>query len=334
LEAISTRYPDGSDWLNAAFYMNAKRIILPNLNLHIGNRLTYIAANSLFDDTFFTFPFEEASVNDFAYNGALGFSYRPKSNIQLNANYSSAFRAPNIDDLGKIFDSEPGSVIVPNPNLSAEFAHNIELDFAISFFDKIKFDIVGYYTLLNNALVRRNFQFAGSDSIIYDGELSQVQAIQNAANAYVYGFQGNVEWRLPFNFSFSGHLNWQRGFEELDDGSESPLRHIAPLFGDAMLSYRRGKIIASIISQFNGELSNGQLAQSEFSKNYQYARNSNGEIYQPSWAILNFNLLYRASKNLAFTAAIENITDQRYRPYSSGISAPGINFIGAVKVNI
>jgi len=32
------------------------------------------------------------------------------------------------------------------------------------------------------------------------------------------------------------------------------------------------------------------------------------------------------------TAALENSIDQRYRPYSSGISAPGRNFILALKV--
>jgi len=41
----------------------------------------------------------------------------------------------------------------------------------------------------SNAMVRRNFQLNGLDSIDYDGTLSQVQAIQNAAVAQVYGLQ-------------------------------------------------------------------------------------------------------------------------------------------------
>ena len=31
------------------------------------------------------------------------------------------------------------------------------------------------------------------------------------------------------------------------------------------------------------------------------------------------------------TAGLENITDQRYRPYSSGLVAPGRNFIVGVR---
>jgi len=34
---------------------------------------------------------------------------------------------------------------------------------------------------------------------------------------------------------------------------------------------------------------------------------------------------------LQLSASLENITDQRYRTYSSGISAPGRNFIAAMK---
>jgi len=34
---------------------------------------------------------------------------------------------------------------------------------------------------------------------------------------------------------------------------------------------------------------------------------------------------------LQISASLENFTDQRYRTYSSGISAPGRNFIAAVK---
>ena len=37
------------------------------------------------------------------------------------------FRAPNIDDIGKVFDSEPGSVVVPNVHLKPEYAYSSDL---------------------------------------------------------------------------------------------------------------------------------------------------------------------------------------------------------------
>ncbi len=73
---------------------------------------------------------------------------------------------------------------------------------------------------------------------IYDGELSQVQAIQNAAVATVYGVQAGVDIELPSGFGFSADLNYQKGEEEIDDGTVSPSRHAAPFFGMSRLTYK------------------------------------------------------------------------------------------------
>jgi hemoglobin/transferrin/lactoferrin receptor protein len=42
--------------------------------------------------------------------------------------------------------------------------------------------------------------------------------------------------------------------------------------------------------------------------------------------------MYKWNEKLLLTTGVENITDQRYRTYSSGIVAPGINFIMALRV--
>ena len=47
---------------------------------------------------------------------------------------------------------------------------------------------------------------------------------------------------------------------------------------------------------------------------------------------LNFRTQYQMSDATTVTASLENITDQRYKTYSSGIAAPGRNFILAFKV--
>ena len=47
----------------------------------------------------------------------------------------------------------------------------------------------------------------------------------------------------------------------------------------------------------------------------------------PKWYTLNFSANYKYSKSLQLNATLENITDKRYRPYSSGLSAPGRNLI-------
>lgn len=331
-DALDTRYPDGSDWFSSAIYANLKHNLSQELSLYAGTRLNFITLNAPFDTTFFPLPFTEASYNNFALNGSIGAAWRPSYDFQINANISTGFRAPNIDDIGKVFDSEPGSVVVPNANISAEYAYNFELSAEKSFGEILKLDISGYYTILQDALVRRNFTLNGSDSIIYDGELSQVQAIQNAASAYVYGLQGYAEIRLPLDLAISSRINIQIGEEELDDGSTAPLRHAAPTFGKTILKYQREKLRLEFYAEYSAEFSNDQLAPSEQSKDFIYALDENGLPYSPSWYTLNLKGIYRLNKNFLFSGGIENITDQRYRTYSSGIAAPGINFIGSVRI--
>ena len=65
----------------------------------------------------------------------------------------------------------------------------------------------------------------------------------------------------------------------------------------------------------------------EQQKPFIYARDETGELYSPSWYTLNFKAMYQVTEKLSFSAGVENITDQRYRPYSSGLAAAGRNFI-------
>ena len=194
------------------------------------------------------------------------------------------------------------------------------------FDDVVKIDLSAYYTKLNNALVRRDFTLNGFDSIMYDGIMSKVQAIQNAAEANVYGIQAGIEVKLPEGFGFSSDFNFQKGEEELDDGSTSPLRHATPAFGVSKLTYTTDVLKLELYAVYQAEFSYDDLAVSEQEKTEIYAVDSNGNPYSPSWCTLNFKAIYKVTNSLTISAGIENLTDQRYRSYSSGVSAPGRNF--------
>jgi hemoglobin/transferrin/lactoferrin receptor protein len=182
--------------------------------------------------------------------------------------------------------------------------------------------------------VRRDFSLNGLDSIIYDGTMSKVQAIQNAAFAYIWGVESAIKINFADYFSISSEFNYQKGTEEDDAGNSVPLRHAAPWFGNSELSFRKEKIGANLYVIYNGEIKNEDLAPSEIEKDYLYAKDANGNIYCPSWYTLNLKVSYQLLDNLEIYFGVENITDQRYRPYSSGITAAGRNFIGSLRINI
>ena len=107
-----------------------------------------------------------------------------------------------MDDIGKVFDSEPGNIIVPNENLKPEYSINTELNLRKIILNKHKIEGSIYYSRLINAMVRGNYKFNGNDSLFYDGELSRVQAILNTGKAYVWGYS------LLLDLSINKYFRW------------------------------------------------------------------------------------------------------------------------------
>jgi hemoglobin/transferrin/lactoferrin receptor protein len=320
------RYPQAT-WASYAAYLNYQHKLTDKLLLQAGARYNYYLLDAVFDTTFYPFPYTTAGMRNGALTGSLGFVWRPSEAWVLSANASTGFRSPNVDDSGKVFDSEPGFVIVPNPDLKAEYAYNGEIGLAKVFGKSVKIDLSVYYTTLKDALVRRDFQLNGLDSIVYDGALSRVQAVQNAAVAEVYGVQAGLEVKLPAGFGFSTDFNYQVGEEELDDGTVSPSRHAPPMFGATRLSWSGSKLFLQLYAQYSGERWFEDLPMEEQGKPEIYAVDDNGNPWSPAWYTLNFKAMYQFAEHFSVSAGLENLTDVRYRPYSSGIVAPGRNVV-------
>ncbi len=327
-ESVSSRYPN-SNWATYAAYLTYQHRFSPKWLLQAGARYSLYSVHSDFSalHEFYPFSFSEVDLHKGAPTGSLGFVFTPTGDWTLSANASTGFRAPNVDDIGKMFDFVSGEVIVPNPELKAEYAYNGEINIAKTFGRTLKIDLTGFYTLLDNAMVRREYLLDGKDSIMYNGAMSKVFALQNTAHAYVYGLNAGLEIKLPKGFSISGRYNYQFGEEEMDDGTTSSMRHVAPPFGSAKLSYSANRLDLQLYGIFSAGYAFDELNVEEQGKMFLYARDANGNPYSPSWNTLNFKALYRLGELWTVGAGLENMTDQRYRPYSSGISAAGRNFI-------
>ena len=241
---------------------------------------------------------------------------------------------PNVDDVGKLFESVPGNVAVPNPDLKSEYAWNFEVGIVKNIPQKFRLELSGFHTLLNDAIVRRPFTFNGQDSIVFMGIRSRVEALQNVAKATVYGLQVSTELFFNKQLSLLSHANWINGQETDDKKNEQvPLRHAAPFYGSTHVKYRKNKLFIEVSSQYNSAIKNEDLAPSEQAKTEIYALDDLGKPYSPGWCTFSLKASYWATKNWMITTGWENISNQRYRPYSSGIVAAGSNFIIALRAS-
>ncbi|SFZ89865.1 hemoglobin/transferrin/lactoferrin receptor protein [Flaviramulus basaltis] len=330
-----SRYPNGASWQSAAVYTSFKYKPNTRFVFQSGLRFNHVISKADFteNNTYLNLPFSTSKNEAGALTGTAGISWSPNNTLQWKLNASSAFRAPNIDDVGKVFDSEPGSVVVPNENLRPEYAYGGELGLKLNFGDKVILDMNTYYTYLDNALVRRNYTLNGENEIVYDGELSNVQAIQNASKAWIYGFEVGAKINFTNQLKLTTQYNIIGG-TEVEGNIEVPVRHAAPSFGNTHLVWDSGILKFDAFANYNGELSFYQLAPSETEKDYIYALDAKGNPYSPSWYTLNLRTQYQLTNSITLTASLENITDQRYKTYSSGIAAAGRNFILALKYSL
>ena len=318
------RYPDAT-WTSLAAFLHSDIQINTTTKVQAGVRYNTYHIDAQFGDSdrLDSQLFETANLRDRAVVGSFGLISRPNNDWVLKLNLGTAFRSPNVDDMGKIFDSEPGAVTVPNPNIMAEYAWNIDAGVVHRVINGLKLEVNAYWTHLENAMVRRDFELNGQTTILYQGIISRIQAIQNAAYAQVYGLQWSLDAQLNNRWLLTTRMNLQKGEEELDDGSISPSRHVAPYFGESSLTYEYNSLSGSLIHRFQGTKSHSQMAVTEREKIELYALDAEGLAYAPSWGVWNLVGKYEFTDWGNILLQLENLTDQRYRPYSSGISAAG-----------
>lgn len=322
----STRYPDGgSDYSSAAAYLNLKNELNQKLILSTGLRYSFVKVKSKFvDKTFFDFPYDEIKIENGALNGSLGLVYLPNAQLKLNALLSSGFRSPNVDDIGKVFDSEPGTVIVPNPNLKPETSYNFEYGFDKAFNNGIRLAFVNYFSFLDNAMVRRPFTFNGQSQIIYNGVLSDVLAEVNVGEAFIWGLSGQLDWQLGNGLSAKSTMTYTQGKDRIEN---LPLRHVPPVFGETAIAYSNDKLNSSFSIKYSGGIAFEDLAPSEQNKPHIYT--ADGAL---SWYTFNLYNAYRFSEQLSININLENLLDTHYRPYASGISSPGFNATFSIRL--
>lgn len=327
---ISTRYPDNSSLNSMGLYINYKTKIIEDVFFQSGVRYssTVLKSDLSQNNIYYDFMYENTTLENGAFVGGIGLSWVRNIYNNWKFNINTAFRSPNIDDLAKVFDSEPGSVVVPNPDLKPERSFGLEFGGYFRTKNNIELDFSSYVTYLYNSFIRDDFTLSnGVSEIIYDGELSQIQALQNSSKSFIYGIEFGINMFLNKNFRMKSQHNLIAGYELDDLPFGMPVRHIPPNYGNFHLIYNNGDFTIDTYLNYNSKISFNNLAESERAKPYMYALDENGNPYSPSWMTFNVRSKYSFSKMLNINFTVENITNKLYRPYSSGISAPGINFI-------
>ena len=351
---LATRYPDGKNKMNnfGIFAQHLYKFKNKKLVLNDGIRFQAITLQSnIKDNSFFNLPDTAVRQNSFAVTGNIGLVYTPVKSTIIKTSISSGFRAPNIDDLSKVFESSTAAkqVVVPNANLKPEYTYNFDLTIAQRIADRVTVELTGFYTLFRNAILKAPFKLNGQDSIIFNGVKSQVLASQNVNKANLYGFTLNLTADIYKGLGFSSTVSYTKGsfktdasktstvYEKQANGSyalvnknvsSKPLDHIPPLMGKTSLTYKHKIFNTEINLLYNGWKRLDQY-NADGEDNAQYATLDG----MPSWMTLNWKGSVQVIKNLQVQLGIDNLLDRNYRAFASGFSAGGRNFLIGLRAN-
>lgn len=324
---LDTRYPDGgSDMHLGGLYLTHRwALVTDKLFLEEGVRLSYSNLNSVFKDkTFFPFLQNEVTQTNVALNGNVGLTWTPTPGFKIGGVLSSGFRAPNVDDLAKVFESTPGNVVIPNPNLKPEYTYNAELNLEKRFGQNVIVSANVFYSQFRDVIQTGKAQFNGQDSILYNGVNSGVQMNLNIGKAYLYGTVSKIE----INIAKYAYISQTIGYTYGRDFDDVPLDHIAPLFGRSAIGYKRGSGQIEAYALFNGWKKKADMR----------PVGEDNAIYgtpegYPAWFTLNLKTSWQFSPHGSVQLGLENILDVHYRYFASGVSAAGRNFFIALRGN-
>ena len=362
----------GSTLMSLGAYANARWKSRDSiLNLDAGLRYSYVDLHATFVDSVIVWP-QEYRDGVGTSNGALTYGFgatiNTKDNFQIRVLGASAFRSPNVDDFGKI-RAKSGFTTIPNTELRPEYSYTGELTIGKEFGKHTKeggtslyVSATGFYTYLKDAMIRLNFPNPdGSTNLFYDGEFYETLANVNAESARVYGYSGNLILKLGKYFNLKSNINITEGKQtyrktSLDPAVKIdtivPFAHIPPMYGQTALTFANDQLTLQIAVRYQGKKTVDEYNINDIAINSDgsleidregssdnidqgYYRLVDGEreyVGTLAWTTYNFYGSYKLNKKWVVDLAMENILDLHYRPFSSGLSAPGRNIIAALRM--
>jgi hemoglobin/transferrin/lactoferrin receptor protein len=305
-----------------------------NINQHQiagGIRWSRSRLDAAFEPTAsFVLPFEKVHMTNGAVTG--GISDRWTSHNKewsTNTSFSTGFRHPNIDDMGKVRE-KGGFVLVPNDSLRPEYLYSMEqsLQWDLGARQDLLVTASVFASRLNDAIVPQNALLGGSELFFIDGDSARVQTHVNASHAHIGGLRAEVQAKLTPSWNVQGAVNWTTGNQFIPDAdtgekAKRPMAHIPPMFGRVATHYKGRRWTLECYVLFSGPKSAERFGPYA-TDNLDLMLPDGGGA--PSWWTLNGEFSAQLHPKLEWRFGVRNVMDMHYRVFASGISAPGRGF--------
>ncbi len=324
-----TRYPDeGTKTIANGAYISYKSKSLTKITTNFGLRFQHYWLNAKYGSFYDDLPdvFQDVILETYSITSSASVLISQTPLFNWNLNFSTGFRSPNLDDLAKIRLTS-GKLTLPNSELIPEYTYNLEFGFSKIFNGYMRFNGNYFFSYLTNIITRVPYSFEdGSDSLYFQGRYRTTYQNTNSEEAYIHGFSVSMLSDLNSDLKVRSTLNYTFGHNRSQD---EPMAHIPPLFGKTDFNYNIKNLDLGLSFIYSGwkhiedMVTTGEDKEDEATE-YGY----------PGWYSLNFKSGYAFSQIVHLKIAIDNLTNNFYKPYATGVPAAGINFIGTLSIKI
>lgn len=234
--------------------------------------------------------------------GNLGASWEFVRGLRMYANAATAFRAPNVDDLGTLgivdFRYE-----LPNYELGPEKSRGLEA--GLKFREgRLSGSVAAYHLRLTDLIGR----IRTADSL----QGYPVYRKENITEAYVRGAEMQASWVFSPRWSLAGHTTYTFG---KNITANEPLRRIPPLNGRLYVQFSPfPNLLLRTETVFAG--AQRRLAKGDIDDN------RIADDGTPGWQIFNIGAFYQI-RMCTLSGEFHNIANKAYRTHGSGVDGVG-----------
>lgn len=309
------QYVNGSTYLTMGAWGELKAMLWDQLIVRAGTRASHIQAQSPGDIESDTNPVDERWS---PVVGNVGVEWWVNPQWTVMANIDQGFRAPNLDDMTSRQRTGPGYQL-ENANLDPE--QGITYEVGVRWSNPwIDFDAWGYYSSLDNAIIRatRSSSDCPANTPDCNNSRTYLQLVNAQGQARIWGAEGGVKLRLPKHFQARATLAWAWGDSpnpNPDIEARVPISRIPPLNGtvEGLWSSPFGLYIGTGLRWARAQT---RLSVSDVSD----ARIPRAGT--PGFAVLDLRAGYNWQNQIKAHLVFENLTDAAYRYHGSSVNGP------------
>ena len=302
---ITSRFPDGSEVVQLAFYTNVEQPIGRRHRLNAGLRWSYVDV-----DLASTPMSDAASVLARDLSGDIGWIVDVGDRMQFVVNAGAGFRAPNVFDLGTLGNRPGNRFNLPNTRLDSERALQLDAGlryrgrragvdltlFALDYRDRITTVSTGETTAEGRKVVRS----------------------ENGAESRIYGAELDADLDIADGLSANLVLNYTWGEQRDEEGPAEPADRIPPLTGRLGFDVKPG-VDLRLRAWLSFAARQNRLSARDIGDPRIDPRGTAGRV------AAGLELSWDVADGWWLDVGVDNVFDEAYREHGSGVDAVGRN---------